>query len=89
MITSDKIRVYKKYSGNIENWDRYGKKKDKEVLEYEEWILIDEILDNLYLIEQKLTSNDYAIKITSKLNNVCDNKNTEEELKRLVGKYKV
>lgn len=89
MITSDKIKVYKKYLGNIEDWDRYGKKKDKEVLEYEEWILIDEILDNLYLIEQKLTSNDYAIKITSKLNNVCDNKSTQEKLKLLVGKYKV
>jgi len=29
MITTEKINVYKKYNGDIEGWDRFGKKKDK------------------------------------------------------------
>ena len=33
MITAEKLKIYKKYSGNIESWDRFGNKKDKKFLE--------------------------------------------------------
>jgi len=54
MITAEKLKIYKKCSGNIESWDRFGKKKDKSFLEYEEWELIDELIQNLELVEKGL-----------------------------------
>lgn len=88
MITLQKIKIYKKYSGNIENWDRFGKMQDKGFLEYEEWELIDELIQNLELVQNGLTSACFKKDILHKLNDVCDSEKTQQELKSLIGKYK-
>ena len=87
MITTEKLKIYKKYSGNIEGWDRCGKKKDKSFLEYEEWELIDELIQNLELVEKGLASDSFKSQTLDKLNSACDSENTKEELKSLIGKY--
>lgn len=87
MITTEKLKIYKKYSGNIEGWDRFGKKKDKSFLEYEEWELIDELIQNLELVEKGLASDSFKSQTLDKLNSACDSENTKEELKSLIGKY--
>ncbi len=88
MITSDKLELYRKYSGNIENWDRFGKKKDRLLLEYEEWELIDELLSGLELIEKGLVSEGYQLRILEKVNESCDSDKTRQELKKFIGKYR-
>ena len=87
MITAEKLKIYKKYSGNIESWDRFGNKKDKKFLEYEEWELIDELIQNLELLEKGLASDSFASQTIDKLKKVCDSEKTQEELKFLIGKY--
>ena len=87
MITTEKLKIYKKYSGNIEGWDRFGKKKDKSFLEYEEWELIDELIQNLELVEKGLAADSFKTQTLNKLNEACDNEKTQQELKSLIGKY--
>ncbi len=87
MITVEKLKIYKKYSGNIEGWDRFGKKKDKSFLEYEEWELIDELIQNLELVEKGLVSDSFKAQTLNKLNDACDCEKTKQELISLIGKY--
>lgn len=87
MITEKKLKMYKKYSGNIESWDRFGKVKDKQIMEYEEWELIDELLQKLEMIEKGLVSENFKNQTLSKLEKVCDSEKTQEKLRSLVGKY--
>lgn len=87
MITLNKLRVYKKYSGNIESWDRFGKSKDRELLSYEEWQLIDVLLQKLDLVQKGLASENYNSQTIDKLVEVCDTEDTQSELKLLIGKY--
>lgn len=87
MITQEKLYIYKKYSGNIESWDRFGKKQDKHVMTYEEWECIDELIQNLELVEKGLTSDEFQSLTFKKLQEVCDSEKTQYELKSLIGKY--
>ena len=87
MITTEKLKMYKKYSGNIESWDRFGKKKDKDFLEYEEWELIDELIQNLEMVEKGFVSESFTSQIFDKLKEVCDSEKTQNDLKSLIGKY--
>jgi len=87
MITAEKLKIYKKCSGNIESWDRFGKKKDKSFLEYEEWELIDELIQNLELVEKGLASDSFKTQTLNKLNEICDSEKTKQELKSLIGEY--
>ena len=87
MITLEKLKIYNKYSGNIESWDRFGKKKDKGFLEYEEWELIDELVQNIELVEKGLVSENFKFQTLNMLNDACDNEKTKEALKALIGKY--
>lgn len=80
MITLEKLKIYKKYSGNIESWDRFGKKEDKRFLEYEEWELIDELIQNLEMIEKELVSESFRLQTLNKLIEFCDSKKTQQVL---------
>ncbi len=87
MITQEKLNIYKKYSGNMESWDRFGKKKDKRIMPYKEWEMIDELIQNLELVEKGLASVDFKLQTLKKLSQACDSEKTQQELVSLLGKY--
>ncbi len=86
MITTKKLKIYKKYSGNIESWDRFGKKVDKNFLKYKEWELIDELIQNIKLIEKGFASESFKSRTLNRLREVCDSERTQQELKSLIDK---
>lgn len=88
MITAEKIRIYKKYLGNIEDWDRFGKKNHKKSMNYDDWVLMDSILDDLFLVKNGLASDSFQKKTYTKLEDSCDTVKTQNELISLIGKYK-
>lgn len=87
MITIKKLEIYNKYSGDIEGWDRFGKREDKKKLTYEEWELIDELIHGLELIDKGLASDGFKSQVLNKLREVCDTQQTENKLKILLYKY--
>ena len=87
MITTKKLEIYNKYSGDIEGWDRFGKRDDKKKLTYEEWELIDELIQGLELIDKDLASDDFRSQILNNLHEVCDTQVKESKLKALIYKY--
>lgn len=87
MITKDKLRIYEKYKGHIERWDRSGKKKDKGFLTYNEFDFIAQLIQELLLVERGLASEGYKSQTMDKLHNACDSEETKQMLLTFVGKF--
>ena len=63
MITLEKLNIFEKYKGHGEGFLRFGKEKDKAVLSEEEWSEIEELLRQVYLVENNLASNEIEVKM--------------------------
>lgn len=83
MITQDKIKIYKKYDGDIDNWARTASKKDKLVMDDDDWYIIDRLVQDLSLTKKELTSQDFIHKLSNKLKENCDSEETIQALKTI------
>ncbi len=87
MVTSKHLRIYENYGGDGDMLIRTGSNEEKELMNYETWTLIDELIQNLELVEKGLASDNFKSQTLSKLKEVCDNEKTQEALRNLIGKY--
>lgn len=83
MITRDKIKIYKRYSGDIDSWARSGSKKEKLVMNDDDWYLIDGFIQDLSLVEKGLTSQTFEDDLNNRLKENCDAKETIQALKTI------
>ena len=67
MITKQKIEIYKKFYGDSDGFVRIGSNAEKELMKYDDWALIDSMLQDLELIEKGLASKAFKNQIDSKL----------------------
>ncbi|PQJ78761.1 hypothetical protein [Polaribacter porphyrae] len=74
MITKDKLKIYKKYKGDIDVWARLNIKKEHEAIDDNDWIIIDDLIQNIKMINQGLTSNLYKESFKNKISRVINDK---------------
>ena len=86
MITELKIKIYKKYKGDIDSWVRSGSKNEKLAINDNEWYLIDNFLQEIHLVKNELASKEFENKLNNRLNENCENYEVIEYLKTLVVK---
>ena len=67
MITKQKIEIYKKFNGDSDGFARVGSNAEKELMTYDDWALIDSMLQDLELIEKGLSSKDFKNQMDTKL----------------------
>lgn len=84
MITKNKINIYKKYNGDIDSWARSGSKKEKNILNDNDWHIIDGLIQDLSLVKKELTSLTFSNDLNSKLKEICDGEETVESLKAII-----
>ena len=84
MITVDKVRIFNKYNGKIERLIRVGSKAEKMAIKDEDWLTIDNLIQDLFLSGQKLTSLEFNGALDNKLKRNCDNEETVIQLKKMV-----
>ncbi|MCE3295140.1 MAG: hypothetical protein K0R65_854 [Crocinitomicaceae bacterium] len=80
MITADKLKLFEKYSGDIDAWARIGSKKEQLIIMDNDWYIIDDLIQDLNLIRKGITSEDFQDKFKLKLKTNCD---SEEAIKKL------
>jgi len=68
MITQGKIKIYKKYSGNIDSWARSGSKKEKLIMTDNDWYIIDELIQDMSLAKKELASPTFTNDLNNRLN---------------------
>ncbi len=59
MITLEKLRIFERYNGDADGFVRTGTKTEKECIDNNDWIFIDNMIQNLEMIKNEVCSNDF------------------------------
>ncbi len=79
--------IYQKYSGNIESWDRFGRKSDRKIMSYEEWEKIDDLLQKLEWKRKGISSKEVETRTEEEIIQLFDTQTTVDKLNELVGMF--
>ena len=83
MITLEHLRIYKKYHGDGDILIRCATLKEKELMDYESWSIIDDLVQDLIFVEKGSVSDSYIKSTNDKLRECCDSKNAIRKLKNI------
>ncbi len=83
MITKAKLQVYNAFAGDIDSWIRLGSELQKSILDDNEWMLIDNFIQDLSLVNKGLVSYRFSENLKSVLDENCEQGETIHELKKL------
>lgn len=72
MLTLAKIQIFNIFNGDFDSFTRGAKPVDKEILCDREWILIDELEQEVKLISDRLVSKAYREDVFKRLTECCD-----------------
>lgn len=78
MITIDKIKIYKRFNGDIDGWVRVGTKEEKSIMNNNDWFLIEGFIQDINLVKKGLASDTFMNSINERLKENCDSKETIE-----------
>jgi hypothetical protein len=84
MINLEKIKIYFSYDRDIDSWARCATKNEKRKISNEDWYLLDTFSQDIILLNNKLTSVDYANELRAKLINNFDSKDTLIKFEKLL-----
>lgn len=84
MITNRHIEIYKKYGGDGDGLIRCATPEEKKIMDYNSWSLIENLLQDLFLIKKGISSLSFTESINQKLIDNCDNKDTIQALKEIL-----
>lgn len=82
MLTLKHLETYEACGGDADGWTRRG---GSPVMDYEHWLLIDELLQGLHLIRSGLASQRYADRIRGTLLAVTDDEAVRHKLAQMSG----
>jgi hypothetical protein len=83
MITQDKIKTYQKYSGDIDSWARSGSKKEKLIMNDNDWYIIEGLIQDLSLVKKGLTSSTFNNDLNNKIKESCNSEETIQALQQI------
>ena len=86
MITEDKIKIFKRYNGDIDSWARSGSKKEQLIINDDDWYMIEALVQDLFIVKERLSSLEFNNTLISKLKESCDGEETINHLKKLADK---
>ena len=81
MITLEHLRIYKKYHGDGDILIRCATLKEKELMDYESWSIIDDLVQDFIFLEKGSVSDSYIKSTNDKLSECCDSENAIRKLK--------
>ena len=67
MITSDKLKTYEAFDGDIDAWSRAGSDRDKEAISDADWRQIERLVSEVALLARNQTTDDFARRIEAHL----------------------
>jgi hypothetical protein len=83
MLTEEKLKIYKRYQGDIDGWARSNSKKEKLVMNDNDWYIIDGLVQDISLIAKGLASKDFEDSVKERLKESCIDHVTIEEVRKL------
>jgi hypothetical protein len=89
MITIKSIKIFNRYIGDGDGFVRSSTKEEQEILNYTNWKLIDEFIQDIKLVKKGLASNGFAGNLSKRLIEHCDSEETIRFLKEIAEKKKI
>ena len=86
MITIEKLKEYEEFHGYYDGFYTQKVKHGKNLTSDEEWDLISNFIQDIYLIQNNLAAKTFVQDLNDKLEENCDNKGTIEYLKTIASK---
>lgn len=83
MITTEKLNIYQQFNGDIHTWGELGSAMEKSAINDDEWLLIDDFIQDLSLIKTGLASEAFIESVDRKINDCCADEYTMQDLKRI------
>lgn len=83
MITISKIKIYKRFNGDVDGWARIGATEEKSIMNDDDWFLIEGFIQDISLVKKCLTSDTFMKSINERLKENCDNDETIQAIKGL------
>jgi hypothetical protein len=72
MITLEKLRIFDKYDGDVDQLARIGRNYEKSQFDKNDWSIIDNICQNIELINKGLVAQNYLEKTLKSIKENCD-----------------
>jgi hypothetical protein len=88
MLTLAKLKIYRQYDGDVNLYERLNWPLSKKEIENEDWVLISELLRDIYRINNRYTEESFKKDVEEKIKTNCENLETIKSLKELVGFYR-
>ena len=83
MLTLEKIQVYESFNGDIDGWARTARPGNPADMTDEDWFLIDELRQALYLVAAGLASPHYQSQLEQRLRETTDGEAVRDRLLQL------
>ncbi len=80
MITENKLKLYAKYNGDIDEWARNNSKKELSIMSDDDWFLINGFIQDLTLVENGLASLGFRNSLNDRLKESCDTEKTIDKI---------
>jgi hypothetical protein len=84
MITTEKIKIFNSYSGDIDGLARGGRGYEKNLFDTDDWSLIDNLFQDIELINKRLAAQTYIDQTIVKLKDNCDNDSYELFVSKII-----
>lgn len=83
MLTVEKIRLYKKFRGDVDSLSRSNNNKIKQLISEDDFFVIESLIQDSHLISKNLASKTYANNFVKKIEELCDKNEIPEVLVEL------
>jgi hypothetical protein len=88
MISIDKIKIFCKYQGDIDFWARSGSKKEKLIIDDNDWYIIDTLIQDMLLVRKGLSTKEFKENLDNKLKELCSDQEVIKQLNGYVNKIR-
>lgn len=83
MISLAKLRIHERYNGDLDMWLRTGKRSEKELMDSNDWHLIDTLIQDCLVIQRGLGSPSRNEEAEKRLRESCESEEIIRELEKL------
>lgn len=81
MLTLKKIKIFRSYKGDVDLWAKVGSRKEKALIEEEDWYLIESLIQDIKLVKKELASTQFSDALEIKISDNCEDVQTINLLK--------
>ena len=84
MITNEKLRIYRRYSGDVDGFARSGSLAEREVISDADWRDLSSIVQRLATVKRGLASEGHAADLLAELHRLAADSKVAKEILDLV-----